>query len=589
MASAASAAVVAVVPVIDRRQSHVIMGNKQRSKSSKKGHRPLAKSRINGQFVPMPPGGGDENADPNILIVPGRQRQPESRRERAAPDERTKLTIRSLEESLEATRRQVAKLKVDVEAWRADSYERDLKIIELTATVKSLQSEVTKRDQRLKRQADRLATALGKDPDQRRERSKLANEAAQRAARRAREQAEKSRAQLRAKLQGRIKDLQLELRNRPTVAASAHVRPSTCIPDRSGNRSRYDYVRNQAIALERYLSNTFSDGATGESSQEVLLYFLDHQQDFTRRIITGLEIPQAIEAEVVRHLQEHLCQRKAAAMKNATGMTWEGYRCFNNFLFRERHSTSGRWVPIRMPFGGKPPQAVPPHQVYKFERSVHDIFGLKESEDGITAWCDAKKMLVLRLEQFPDSQLPAPGELLRIFCGADAFRGYKAFSTKFVLCVMKALLERTDDRGRRLEGWTANSGENCVRMALYEGGDGYMEFSSKGSTVMKQMADMKQNGLMVHGRHFPVRLGMFGDMSFLMSAVGGSSCNAYQFCVQCDCHRDHMSWTLSQFDEEGEWQLCIAQMKTDLSPVIWLYETLTLQCYYLQVCLSPRP
>ena len=59
---------------------------------------------------------------------------------------------------------------------------------------------------------------------------------------------------------------------------------------------------------------------------------------------------------------------------------------------------------------------------------------------------------------------------LKAFWGGDAFRAYKAKNTKLVLCVCKPIIERFDEKGRRMQGWTLNNRENCVKMALYEGG-----------------------------------------------------------------------------------------------------------------------
>ena len=73
-----------------------------------------------------------------------------------------------------------------------------------------------------------------------------------------------------------------------------------------------------------------------------------------------------------------------------------------------------------------------------------------------------------------------------------------------VMCVAKTLIERLGKEGRRLEGWVSNSFRNHVRMALYEGDDSYVDFSSKGNIVTKMLHDLQNNSLDVHGRHYDI-------------------------------------------------------------------------------------
>ena len=56
-------------------------------------------------------------------------------------------------------------------------------------------------------------------------------------------------------------------------------------------------------------------------------------------------------------------------------------------------------------------------------------------------------MLTLRLDSIPIAMFPPSKEPLMIFFGADAFRLYKDTDAKAVLCVIKAMIQRTDIEG----------------------------------------------------------------------------------------------------------------------------------------------
>ncbi len=112
----------------------------------------------------------------------------------------------------------------------------------------------------------------------------------------------------------------------------------------------------------------------------------------------------------------------------------------------------------------------------EFEKTLFVKFGVKESEDGLTAWGDVIPMLALRLDGIPINMFPPSQEPLMIFFGADAFRLYKDNSTKSVLCVVKPMIQRTGRGGNRLQGCAINSAMNCIKTCIYEGGDSYVEY-----------------------------------------------------------------------------------------------------------------
>ena len=109
--------------------------------------------------------------------------------------------------------------------------------------------------------------------------------------------------------------------------------------------------------------------------------------------------------------------------------------------------------------------------------------------------------------------------------GADSFRAYKAHSTKMTMCAAKPTIERRSKDEKRLEGWVGNNEKNHIRMAIYEGGDSYEEFNGKASIVHEQLNQLRTEPLRVKGREYKVELGLFGDMSFLDSVLGGYGCN----------------------------------------------------------------
>jgi hypothetical protein len=151
-------------------------------------------------------------------------------------------------------------------------------------------------------------------------------------------------------------------------------------------------------------------------------------------------------------------------------------------------------------------------------------------------------MLTLRLDNIPIAMFPPSEDPLMIFFGADAFRLYKDNSTKAVLCVVKPMIQRTDLDGNRLQGWAINSAMNCIKACIYEGGDSYVEMSTKGSMIQKQLVKLQQEGLTIHkGRntehHRQVRLGVFGDMAFINSTLGSGGCSTNNCCPKCDCQK----------------------------------------------------
>ena len=142
-------------------------------------------------------------------------------------------------------------------------------------------------------------------------------------------------------------------------------------------------------------------------------------------------------------------------------------------------------------------------------------------------------------------------KIIHLFFGADAFRQYKQNNTKMVLAVCKPYLERVDANGRRMQGLALNSKDNNVRMCIYEGGDCYAEFSTKGSIVQRELDKLSKEGLTIHGEHYTVRLSLFGDMSFLHSVLGGSGCASNRPCILCDVQYKYLMWKPQTFHDEG--------------------------------------
>ena len=92
--------------------------------------------------------------------------------------------------------------------------------------------------------------------------------------------------------------------------AKAKPQPKTQLPSSSpdddeyaSKRQKYDYIRNQSINLKAYLETRFSDGALGETSLEVPTFFFDTHNAFAAQVFLELQLPQAIEAEVITGFQ----------------------------------------------------------------------------------------------------------------------------------------------------------------------------------------------------------------------------------------------------------------------------------------------
>ena len=96
---------------------------------------------------------------------------------------------------------------------------------------------------------------------------------------------------------------------------------------------------------------------------------------------------------------------------------------------------------------------------------------------------------------------------------------------------------RTKEGNLRMEGWVTNSHQNHLRMAIYEGGDSYSEFCTKGSVVQRQLQELASKPFQIKGQDYNVRVGLFGDMAFLDSVLGGSGCSCNYACLLCDVHR----------------------------------------------------
>ena len=317
-------------------------------------------------------------------------------------------------------------------------------------------------------------------------------------------------------------------------------------------RRRYDFVRRQAFKLREYFEAHYSDGGTGCSVSSILTYYLDQHRNLSNDIMLGLGVAEAIEQKVLSHLQKSLTVDKLASLRNTTGMTWEGYKMLSTQLFMERHPTTNHPRPVSMPFGGTPCLLPRTWRLRAYENAVLQSFGLEQSPNGITAWCDIIKLLEARLGCFPSDQLPThPEQWITVFFGADAFRLHKANSLKAVLCVAKPFLERKNDEGMRLKDWAVNSVHNNLRMAIYEGSDCYQEFTTKGSIAQQQMQKLQMQGLSIHGKRFAVKIALFGDMSFLNNVNGGSGCAADRPCFKCDCQSKYLTWTKRQFLDQN--------------------------------------
>ena len=89
--------------------------------------------------------------------------------------------------------------------------------------------------------------------------------------------------------------------------------------------------------------------------------------------------------------------------------------------------------------------------------------------------------------------------------------------------------------------------DNAIKVALYEGDDSYVEMSTKGSAVNKMLTTLQKDGIVIHGVQRPIRLGLYGDMSFLISIHGEPGVQTLFPCLQCDCHKDNLMLTTADF------------------------------------------
>ena len=328
------------------------------------------------------------------------------------------------------------------------------------------------------------------------------------------------------------------------------------IPAKGGDitdqRRRYDYIRNQSINLRNWCITGWDGGCTGETALEVFTYFFDHHQAFATRLFIQLGLPQEIERQVVSAHESWFSAEKAVALRNQTGMTWDGYRHLAGTMFCDRDAVTGKYLPIAMPFGGSPVRLPRTWRLIQKEKEIFLEFGLSESDDGITAWLEIIPLLELRIGAIPVEYQPTrDGTPLKIFFGADSFRLYTQNSIKATLCVCKAMISRHDAEGHRLQGWAINSAMNNVKMAIYEGGDSYLELCTKGSQVQKQLEKLQTSGLSLNGEKMAIRLGLFGDMSFINNILGSGGCATNNCCPHCDCHKDKLLWTRQEFIDAG--------------------------------------
>ena len=165
-----------------------------------------------------------------------------------------------------------------------------------------------------------------------------------------------------------------------------------------------------------------------------------------------------------------------------------------------------------MPFGGSPVRLPRTWRLIQKEKEIFVEFGLSETDDGITSWVEIIPLLELRINAIPVESQPAKdGSPLKIFFGADSFRLFSQKSVKATLCVCKPMITRLDKEGHRLQGWAINSAMNNVKMAIYEGGDSYVELCTKGSQVRWT-------------REFPVSCKIRQQSSISSSRAGCSQC-----------------------------------------------------------------
>lgn len=477
----------------------------------------------------------DENAPPNAnnsahlpLVVMTDPRSEVPRRQRTGMNEREMRKYRSIELALEGERARTALLVERIAEQRLE-----IAALQPVAEARRSKALLASMDLCKKRSTEiqMVKDALRKAKDMNvRARAKAAADATQ--------IAQRMLVRIRARKARRVSIKQTIKKSIP--------------PGDDDSRARYDFVRNHAMKLQGFLSGLFADGCAGESAVKVISYFLQHNRELCVDLANELGIPSAVEAEVVEWLQKHWGPEDGAAMKHNTGMTWRGYKAYSMQTFRKWSPHQLKWVQIEMPYGGRPPQPPRAWRVQKLEKHMCAAYGLQQSADGLTAWCNMIKMLQTRLEAVPEDQLPAGQDVLQVWFGADAFRCYAANSVKMVMCAIKTMVERRAlDGNKRLEGWVTNSHQNHIRAAIYEGGDSYAEFCLKGSVVQEQLRQLTSKGLHVKGRTYQVSLGLFGDMAFLDSVLGGSGCQSNHPCMLCNVHKDHIMMSTEAFKRLG--------------------------------------
>ena len=195
----------------------------------------------------------------------------------------------------------------------------------------------------------------------------------------------------------------------------------TCVPDAGPSsdnmRRRYDYIRNQYIRLKEHFQQLYLDGSCGETVLEVLTYFLDHNQKFAAELFMELELPQAIEREVVEALQSWWTPEKAAALRQQTGMTWDGYRLLSTSYMQSLDPEIMQKVDIKLPYGSSPPRMPRTYRLIEYEKGLVQQFGLTESSDGIAAWVDLIKLAGNASQRDSRGVLSCTSRIAQIFLG----------------------------------------------------------------------------------------------------------------------------------------------------------------------------
>lgn len=112
-------------------------------------------------------------------------------------------------------------------------------------------------------------------------------------------------------------------------------------------------------------------------------------------------------------------------------------------------------------------------------------------------------------------------------------------------------MQKYDGEGFVLTGNAVNSIDNCVKICIYEGADKYDQFEERTQDIRDQIDEIVENGITVHGQHFPVKHLMGGDMSHQQSVYGhaGSSCSC--FCMFCTQHKMEIGMTPFDYDRKG--------------------------------------